>query len=164
MQNFPPVALVLAGLLALAAPARAADCPDLLLSPIDLEAILDRAVRPLAGLIDARQVTIAPAEACYVRIDLRLKGLPPALPGCQMNACSVADFSGTRIALHEFEIQGCDPLFQLARLPRHVPTAYTDAAERIATQCGAPDYQIDAVAPIQTPAGPQVRVHFVHKP
>jgi len=143
-----------------ALPAYGSGCDDLTLRPEDLDLILKAAIRPVQPLVESHWVDVVAGDSCYVRIGLRTKGLPPIIPACDMRACSVADFAGTRIALHEFDIQGCDSLFRATGISRHVPTAYAEVKDRITEHCGSPDWRIVNVFAVQTPNGPAVRVRF----
>lgn len=126
----------------------AGTCGPILLGEADLNNILDQALGSLRSFVASSRVTIVPADTrCYVHIALTTQDVPGLMPSCQMTACSVADVSGTRIALRAFDIAGCDTLFNSLSLPRHVPRAYAEGSERIHKECGPGAFELRSAAP-----------------
>jgi hypothetical protein len=152
-------AIVLMSLLLVVSPRAslpAATCRDILLSSADLEDILDTALGSWRGLVRDRTVSIQPnSPACYlsIRMSVALLGID-----CVLQACSVAVYEGRRIGLKEFDVSGCDAIWNLFPVSRRVPTALADASSRIAEHCGSSQFEITEVSPVQTKEGAWIRV------
>jgi hypothetical protein len=151
-------------LLVARAPAHAtAPCADILFSSQDLEHILDLVLGSWRSLVRDRSVTIEPADAsCYVHIQLTAELLPGM--NCELQACSVTVFHDQKIGLREFDVEGCEVIFNLVPVSRHVPTALADARPQIAAHCTSPSFVIAGVAPEVSEAGPRVRIKLRSAP
>jgi hypothetical protein len=156
------IAALVVGTLALPGIAAAEKgCPDLLVSAADLDEILDQTLGNLRGLVDHRAVSIDPSSnACYVRFNLSTSALSQYGATCRLDACSTVIHHRKSIALHEFDLAGCDPLFNVFGLSRHVPSTYVDASARIRQQCGSDDFEIDGVMVVRIAGEPKLRIGF----
>lgn len=101
-------------------------------------------LKPLAQSYDARLDSSQPD--CYVNIKVKISGLPPFVPPCELRACSVPVTSGRRIALKEFRVAGCDALFGALGISRKVPTSFADASAQISTHCGSEAFEFKSVS------------------
>jgi len=139
------------------------ECPDILFTSGDLEGILDLVLGSWRNVVSERSVTIEPdAASCYVHIRMAAALLPGV--DCVLEACSVAVFKDQRIGLQEFNVRGCDAMVNLLQVSRHVPTAFADASERISQHCHAPGFSISEVSPVQSKAGPRIRIKLHRSP
>jgi len=77
-----------------------------------------------------------------------------------LHGCSAVIYRKKKIALHAFDVTGCDPLFEIFGLSRHLPSAYVDASARIRQQCGSGDFEIDGVKVVQIAGAPKLRISF----
>ena len=151
--------VVTAGVAAAAAPA---GCPDLRIHAADLDWVLDQTLGPLRGFVDSRRVSIDPrAAGCYVRFTMTSTALQ-ALGGgaCRVDGCSTVIADGTRVALKDFDVAGCDALFDGIGLSRHVPSVYSDASSWVQQHCGSDAYEIVEVHPAYEGAEPVLRFRF----
>lgn len=162
-------ALLLAQLSALVAaaaalPAMAAAqhrCPDMIVGEGELEGVLDQTLGNLRPLVDQRSVSIDPhGGACYLRIRLTASALSQLGAACTLQGCSTVLHRPKSIALREFDVTGCDALFDGLGLSRHVPSTYVDASARIRQQCGSDDFAIDDVGVVHGGGEPKLRFRF----
>lgn len=153
--------LLMAALACCAHPASASACPDLIVGPSDLEEILDQTLGNLRGLVDHRAVAIDPAgNSCTVRISLSTSALSQYGGNCALEACSTVLFRQKSLALQQFDVGGCDALFTVFGLSRHVASTYVDASTRIREHCGAGDFDISRVAAVRIAGEPRLRIGF----
>ena len=123
--------------------------------------MLDQTLGNLRALVDRRSVTIDPdARACYLRFSLSTSALEQVGGACQLNGCSVVLYRHKSLALREFDVHGCDPLFNVLGFSRRVPSTYIDASKSIRAQCGSDDFEIDRVVPVWSSGQPTLRVSF----
>jgi hypothetical protein len=140
-------------------------CPDMIVGAEELDAVLDHTLGILRGLVDRRSVLIDPSSSsCYVRFSLTTSALSQSGASCRLDGCSSIIFHRQNIALRDFDVAGCDPLFNVFGLSRHVPAAYVDASARIRQHCGADDFEIDGVDAVRTASVPKLRIHFRRAP
>jgi hypothetical protein len=142
--------------------AAAAKCPDMIVSASDLDEILNQTLGSYRDLVDQHKVVIDPANsACYVRFTLGSTALPQ-LGGsaCNLGGCSTVLGRQQSVALREFDVTGCDGVFDLLGLSRHVPSHYVDASARIRQHCGSADFEISDVSVVQVGGEPKIRFGF----
>jgi hypothetical protein len=150
------------GAVSLAATPPAPKCPDLIVGADELDGILDQTLGSYRQLVDQHQVVIDPSNsACYVKFTLASSALPQ-LGGssCSLGGCSTVLFKQQSLALREFDVQGCNGVFDLLGLSRHVPSHYVDASARIQQQCGSADFEISDVQVVQVAGQPKIRFAF----
>jgi hypothetical protein len=127
----------------------------------ELDEILAQTLGSLRGFVDRRSILIDPSSsACYIRFSLSTSVLSQSGASCRLDGCSSVIFRRQDIALRDFDIVGCDPLFNVFGLSRHVPAAYTDARARIRQQCGSDDFEIDGVTVVRVAGVPKLRIRF----
>lgn len=148
--------------LALPGAARAAPpCADMMVDADDLNAILDQTLGSFRSLVDRRAVAIDPAHAaCYVRISLTSSALTQSGAGCRLDGCSTVLFDKRSVALRDFDVAGCDVLFDMFGLSRRVPSSYADASARIRQHCGSLDFEIAGVKIDRSGPAPSLRFSF----
>jgi hypothetical protein len=111
--------------------------------------------------VEHRSVSIDPgSKACYVRLSLTTSAMSQSGAACRLNGCSVVIFRRQDIALRDFDVAGCDPLFNVFGLSRHVPSAFADASARIRQHCGSGDFEIDRVKAVQIAGQSKLRIGF----
>lgn len=156
--------LALLGAAAATLPACAADarsCPDLLVDAADLDQIFDRSLGDLRALVDQRAVAIDPASpACYVRFELTSSALAQLGGACRLDGCSSVIFRERSLALRDFDVRGCDALFDGLGLSRRVPAVYADATRRIRQHCGSDGFEIERVTPVRADGEARLRIAF----
>jgi hypothetical protein len=141
--------------------AAAQSCSDMLVGTEDLEQILDQTLGGLRGLVDHQSVSIDPASsACYVRVSLSSSVQLQSGAACTLQACSSVIFRDKSIALRDFDVTGCDPVFKLFGLSRHVPSHYVDASARIRRHCDSSRFNIGAVQAVTVAGVPKLRIGF----
>ncbi|HUN90982.1 MAG TPA: hypothetical protein VMU33_02920 [Burkholderiaceae bacterium] len=148
-----------------AAPAAAAApprCPDMILGAADLNEIFDETLAGFRDLIDQRSVTIEPSDrACYVRVTLASTALPQVGgAACRLQGCSIVVYDHQSVALRDFDVAGCDAVFDTLGLSRRVPSAYADASARIRQHCGSAGFEIAAVSAVRIGGDPKLRIAF----
>jgi hypothetical protein len=154
------IATLAFSLVATAAP----KCPDLLVGADDLDEVLDQTLGSLRAVVDERSVVIDPsAPACYVRFRLTTSALSQLGAACSLQGCSSILFRDQSIALREFDVAGCEPLFSVFGLSRHVPSTYVNASARIRQQCGSDDFEIAGVTVDRQAQEPKIRIRFRSK-
>jgi hypothetical protein len=155
------VALLLWALGPAAGGAAAQSCSDMLVGTEDLEQILDQTLGSLRGLVDHQSVSIDPASsACYVRVSLSSSIQLQSGAACTLQACSSVIFRDKSIALRDFDVAGCDPVFRLFGLSRHVPSRYVDASARIRRHCDSSGFDIGGVEAVTIAGVPKLRIGF----
>lgn len=123
--------------------------------------MLDQTLGSLRPLVDRRSVQIDPDDrACYLRFRLSTSALEQFGGACRMNGCSTVLHRHKSIALREFDMNGCDPLFNALGLSRRVPSTYIDASRSIRRQCGSDGFEIDRVVPVWSAGEPRLRISF----
>jgi len=121
-------------------------CADMFVDADDLNEILDQTLGSLRGLVDRRSVVIDVANpACYLRISLSSSALGQSGSACRLDGCSSVVVDRHMVALRDFDVAGCDVVFDGLGLSRHVPLHYTDASARIRQHCGSPDFDISEI-------------------
>lgn len=136
-------------------------CPDMIVGAEELDEILDQTLGTLRGLVDRRSVLIDPSSSsCYVRFSLTASALSQSGASCRLDGCSSIIFRRQEIALRDFDVTGCEPLFNVFGLSRHVPAAYADASARIRQHCGADNFEIDGVNAMRIASVPKLQIHF----
>ena len=139
-------------------------CPDMIVGAEELDQILDQTLGTLRGLVDRRSVLIDPSSgSCYVRFSLTVSALSQSGASCRLDGCSSIIFRRQDIALRDFDVTGCEPLFNGFGLSRHVPAAYADASARIRQHCGADHFEIDGVNAVWIGSAPKLRIHFRYR-
>jgi hypothetical protein len=132
-------------------------CDAIVLHSYDLRQLLVSALGNLRQFAERYDAKLVPGDpSCYVHMSITTADVPPLLPSCEMQACSVAVVSGQRIALREFDISGCDALFNALPLSRRVRTSFADARERISSHCGSGNFEFESAALQQHGAAPTV--------
>jgi len=127
----------------------------------DLEDVLDQTLGGFRGLVDHRSVIIDPSSgACSIRMSLTSSVKLQSGALCTLDACTTVVSRGKSLALREFEVAGCDPVFKMFGLSRHVPSTYADAGARIRQQCGSDDFEIDRVSAVSIAGSPKLRIVF----
>ena len=136
-------------------------CPDMIVSADDLDEILDQTLGSFRGVVDHRSVSIDPSSSlCYVRFNLTTSALSQFGGSCRLDGCSAVIYRQKSIALRDFDVTGCDPLFEIFGLSHHLPSAYVDASARIRQQCGSGDFEIDGVKVVRIAGAPKLRISF----
>jgi hypothetical protein len=159
------MALVVGAVLPCANAAAAPPCPAMVVGEGELDGVLDQTLGTLREFIDQRSVSIDPgSDACYLRIRLATAALPQFGAACRLEGCSTILHRPKSIALRDFDITGCDALFNGLGLSRHVPSTYVDASARIRQQCGSDDYAIDRVTAVRVAGAPKLRFEFRQEP
>jgi hypothetical protein len=161
-RSLAPFVLLVAAALALPLVAAAGPkCPDMMVSADDLDDVLVQTLGSLRNVVDQRSVSIDPStKSCYVQFSLTTSALAQLGAACKLQACSTVLYRQKSIALREFDVAGCEPLFSIFGLSRHVPSTYVDASARIRQQCGSDDFEIDGVAVVQLAQEPKIRIRF----
>ncbi|HVW64730.1 MAG TPA: hypothetical protein VHB01_06915 [Nitrosospira sp.] len=132
-------------------------CDAIVLHSYDLRQLLASALGDLRQFAERYDAKLVPDDpSCYIHMSITTVGLPPLLPSCEMQACSVTVVSGQRIALREFDISGCDALFSALPLSRRVRTSFADARERISSHCASGNFEFESAALQQHGAAPGV--------
>jgi hypothetical protein len=138
-------------------------CAPITLRSSDLRQILGQVLGDLRPLAKNYDVSVVPGdESCYLHMTITTKSL--LLPSCKLTACSVAVVSGQRIALREFDVAGCDSLFDTLQIRRRVPMAFTSAAKRIEAHCGSTGFNFKDAAPGAIGSEPVVVLRLVPGP
>lgn len=101
-------------------------------------------------------------KSCYVHMTITTKKF--LLPSCELTACSIAVVSSQQIALREFDVAGCDLLFDTLKIRRRVPKAFTSAAKRIEAHCGSRGFKFQDAAPVSVGGEPAVVLRLVPGP
>jgi hypothetical protein len=136
-------------------------CPDLLVDRSELEDMLDRTLGGLRPLVDQRAVLIDPdSKNCTLRIELATSALAPYTAACRLDACSSVLHRDKSLALREFDVSGCDPLFDVFGLSRHVPSNYVDASARMRQHCGSDGFEIASVTAVRVAGEAKLRIGF----
>lgn len=136
-------------------------CPDMIVSMDELDEVLDQTLGSLRGLVDHRSVSIDPSSSsCYLRISLATSALSQFGAACRLEGCSEVLHRPRSIALRDFDVTGCDALFNGLGLSRHVPSTYVDASTRISQQCGSDGFEIDSIAVVRIAGEPKLRFAF----
>ncbi len=136
-------------------------CPDMIVGVDELDKVLDQTLGSWRGLVDHRSVSIDPSSnACYLRISLASSKLSQLGAACGLEACSAVLHRPKSIALREFDVTGCDTLFDGLGLPRHVRSTYVDASARVRQQCGSDDFAIDSITVVRIAGEPKLRFGF----
>ena len=151
-----------AALLPAHAAAPPAKCPDMLVSANDLGQILDQSLGDFRSLVDQRSVVIDPADnACYLHFTLSSSALPQ-LGGasCSLRGCASVLYKQQNVALTPFDVAGCEGVFDLLGLPRHVNSTYVDASAWVQQQCGSLNSEIAGVAVVQAGGESKLRISF----
>jgi len=158
------LAVVTLSIVALGLPidgAAAQSCSDMLVGAEELEQILDQTLGGLRGLVNRQSVSIDPASsACYVRVNLSSSIELQSGAACNLQACSSVIYRDKSIALRDFDVTGCDPVFKIFGLSRHVPSRYVDASARIRRHCDSGEFDIDGVGPVTIAGVPKLRIGF----
>jgi hypothetical protein len=127
----------------------------------ELDEILDQTLGSLRNVVDQRSVSIDPSSrACYVRFSLTTSALAQLGAACRLDGCSSVLHRQKSLALHDFDVSGCEPLFSVFGLSRHVPSTYVDASARIRQHCGSDDFEIDSVMVVRMAQEPKLRISF----
>ncbi len=137
-------------------------CAPIDLDRRDLERILDEGLRDYGSAVISRRVTIGPESACYVHIALTVDILGAAR--CDLTACSTPVHEGQAIGLAPFNVQGCDPAYELLGAPRLVPAMFGDASASIEGHCGQRGWLISRIAPVGAGSARRVRVELRYSP
>jgi hypothetical protein len=156
------MAVLLTGALLLAqGEASAQGCRDMLVGAEDLEQILDQTLGGLRGMVEQQSVSIDPgSSACYVRLRLSSSIQLQSGAACTLQACSSVIYRDKSIALRDFDVSGCEPVFRLFGLSRHVPSRFVDASARIRSHCDSSDFDIDRVGAVTIAGVPKIRFGF----
>jgi hypothetical protein len=136
-------------------------CPDLVVGEADLDDILDQTLGSLRAMVNQRAVSIDPEnEACHVHIVLSTSALSQYSASCRLEGCSAVVARPRSLALREFDVAGCDALFNVFGLSRHLPSTYVDASRRIRQHCGSDDFEIESVTAVRVAGEPKLRIGF----
>jgi hypothetical protein len=136
-------------------------CPDLVVGEADLDDVLDQTLGSLRAMVDQRAVSIDPQNAaCPVHIVLSTSALSQYSASCRLEGCSAVVARPKSLALREFDVAGCDALFNVFGLSRHLPSTYVDASRRIRQHCGSDDFEIDSVTAVRVAGQPKLRIGF----
>jgi len=136
-------------------------CPDMMVGVDELQDVLDQTLGSVREFVDQRSVSIDPSSnACYLRISLTASKLSQFGAACRLEGCSTVLHRRRSIALHDFDVTGCDALFNGLGLSRHVPSTYVDASARIRQQCGSNDFAIDSITVVRSAGEPKLRFGF----
>lgn len=131
-------------------------CDPLTLRAGDLREILGEVLGDLKPMAESYDADVVPVDrACYVHMRITTRQLL-GLPGCTLKACSVAVVEGQQIALREFDVSGCNVLFEALGIRRKVPTAFTSAAQRITGHCGSGAFDLQDATPMVVDGTPAV--------
>jgi len=136
-------------------------CPDMILGTDELTGVLDQTLGNLRGMVDQREVSIVPEDAtCYLHIRLSSAALAQLGGACRLQACSTLLHQDKSLALRDFDVTGCDVLFDGMGLSRHVASHIVDASARIRQQCGSDDFIIGNITLTQIGGQPKLRFRF----
>jgi hypothetical protein len=136
-------------------------CPDMIVGVDELGKVLDQTLGGLRELVDHRSVSIDPSSgSCYLRLSLAASALSQFGAACRLEGCSAVLHRPKSLALRDFDVTGCDTLFDGFGLSRHVPSTYVDASARIRQQCGSDDFEIDSVTVVRVAGEPKLRFGF----
>ena len=131
-------------------------CDPLTLRAGDLREILGEVLGDLKPMAETYDADVVPGDrACYVHMRITTRQLL-GLPGCTLSACSVAVVEGQQIALREFNVSGCNVLFDALGIRRRVPTSFTSAAQRIDAHCGSRAFDLQDATPTVVDGTPTV--------
>ena len=131
-------------------------CDPLTLRAGDLRGILGKVLGDLKPMAETFDADVVPGDrACYVHMRITTRQFL-GLPGCTLSACSVAVVEGQQIALREFNVSGCNVLFDALGIRRRVPTAFTSAAQRIEAHCGSKAFDLLDATPTVVDGTPAV--------
>jgi hypothetical protein len=79
---------------------------------------------------------------------------------CTLDGCTSVIAREKSLALRDFDVTGCDPVFKMFGLSRHVPSTYVDASARIRQHCASDDFEIEGVSAVRIAGAPKLRIVF----